>query len=229
MVARWHARRVLVRPRQRARQRLQHLDPGHAEQRSPPDHQESRGRLHAVVVAGRQGDRVYIDARRRSVDLGGERRRWQRAQSHNCGRPCRCAVVGRRRARLPRHHWRRPRRHGRRARVVALRDGGQDGDRQRERLRVPRLVGVAERFLLRLGRQDPEAQRRWRQPADDRVQRDAAGHPRHRQLHAPQARLHVGDAAAGARRRASGDFDRRQADRVRRNRTSTSCPSAASR
>ena len=63
LVARRHARRVLVRSRQPARQRLQHLDARRPQRRAEADHEESGRRLHAVVVAGRQGDRLRLDAR----------------------------------------------------------------------------------------------------------------------------------------------------------------------
>ena len=40
-----------------------------------------RRRLHAVVVAGRQGDRVRVDARGRPVGVGGQRRDRRRAEA----------------------------------------------------------------------------------------------------------------------------------------------------
>ena len=48
----------------------------------------------------------------------------------------------------------------------------------RERVRVPRVVGVADRVLLRVGRQDSQAEPDRRRRADDRVHRDDAGDAR---------------------------------------------------
>ncbi len=99
----------------------------HAQRRAPPADEESRRRLHADLVARRQGNRLRLDARGRPVGVGGERRRRHRAQGGERGGARRRAVVGRRRpARLSRDHRRRPRRRWRWTRVVALRDRRQD-------------------------------------------------------------------------------------------------------
>ena len=55
-----------------------------------------------------------------------------------------------------------------------------------------------------------------RAAADGRVHGDAAGDAA--AVHAPRARLHVDDAAQGARHRPAGDLARRHADRLRRRR-----------
>ena len=68
---------------------------------------------------------------------------------------------------------------GERSRDVELSDRRQDDHRQRERVRVPRLVGVADDVLLRVGRQDPQARRHRRRGAETiEFTRDAAGHAR---------------------------------------------------
>ena len=64
LVARRHARRLLVRSRQPARQRLQHLDARRPQRRAPQLTKDALRRLHAVVVAGRQGDCLRVGARR---------------------------------------------------------------------------------------------------------------------------------------------------------------------
>jgi Tol biopolymer transport system component len=64
------------------------------------------------------------------------------------------------------------------ARNIALRDRRQDDHRRRERLRLPRLVGVADDVLLRVGRQDPQARRQGDGARDDRVLGDDAGDAR---------------------------------------------------
>ena len=66
-------------------------------------------------------------------------------------------------------------RSGVRRQTVALRDRRQADHRQRECVRVSRLVGLADRVLLRLGRQDPQAERRTAARADGRVHGDDAG------------------------------------------------------
>ena len=94
LVARRHARRLLVRPRQSARQRLQHLDHGRSDGRIPSADESTVGRLHAVLVARRQGNRLRLGARRGSVGVGRQRGRRDRAQGVDRGGARRCAVVG---------------------------------------------------------------------------------------------------------------------------------------
>ena len=212
LVARRHARRLLVRPRQPARQRLQHLDARHPQRRAPPADQGAGRRLHAVVVARRQGDRLRLGARRRAVGVGGQRRRRHRAQ-------------GRRRAagRVDAPSW------GPGGQLVyhvtapggssRVRDRRRAADRRRERLRVPRVVGVADRLTSTCPTARSAAARVGAAAAQTidftatmQVTRAEA------RLRASQARLHLDDAAPGARHRAAGDLARRQADRVRRRR-----------
>ena len=144
LVARRHAHRLLVRSRQSARQRLQHLDARRRERRAAPADEGADRGLHADVVAGRQGDRVRVDARERAVGVGRHGRRRHRAQGDDRGRPRRRAVVGTgRRPRLSRDH-RRPRRRRQWCRGVALRAGGQRAHRRAKTCsRSARRSGVA--------------------------------------------------------------------------------------
>ena len=63
LVARRHAHRLLLGPRQSAGQRLQHLGARPAQRRAAAAHQGSGRRLHAELVARRQRDRLRVDAR----------------------------------------------------------------------------------------------------------------------------------------------------------------------
>ena len=104
--------------------------------------------------------------------------------------------------RLSRDDRRRPRRLGRRAGNIELPARRPDHHRQRERLRVPRLMGVADDFYYVSDGKIRKRDARRRPPADRRVLRDAAGDARGRQLHAQAARLHLDRPAPGARHRA---------------------------
>ena len=95
LLARRHAHRVLVGPRQRARQRLQHLDARSPQRRAQADHQGRQRRLHAQLVARRQRDRLRDVARQLRIALGDERAIDGRpARAQRQGRAPRCAVVG---------------------------------------------------------------------------------------------------------------------------------------
>ncbi len=156
LFARRHPHRLLLGSRRRARQRLQHLDARSAQRRAQADHQGPERRLHAHLVARRQRDRLRDVAGQLRIDLGHERAIAGRsARPQRQGRAPRCAVVGAGRpAAVSRH----------RQSADALRDRRQAGHRHRERVRVPRVVGVEYRIPLRVRRQDPPAL--GRRPAD---------------------------------------------------------------
>ena len=155
------------------------------------------------MVAGRSRDRLRVDARERTVGLGRQCGRWIAAQSRHRHRPCRRAVVE------PRQSDRLPRDERQREPVRGQRPADH---RRRERVRLPRLVGLADRLLLRFRRQDPQAGAHWPR-ANRRVHRDDAGDAA--AVHTARARLHDDDAAAGARDRAAGDLAGRNTDRLR--------------
>ena len=101
---------------------------------------------------------------------------------------------------------------------LALEIDGKTHHRQRECLRVPRLLGVADRVLLRLRRQDPQAlgrrRRRRRRPSSSR-RRCRSRAPQ--QLRPPQARLRLRPRRARSLGIvAPGALAGWQADRLRR-------------
>ncbi len=93
-----------------------------------------------------------------------------------------------------------------------LRDRGQTGDRKRERVRVPRLVGIADRIPICVGREDPAAIGLRPADADHRVHRDHAGDPS--AIQAARPRLHVDHPAQDAWPGSARALARRHADRV---------------
>ncbi len=134
LLARRHPHRLLVRSRQPARQRLQHLDARSAQRRAQADYQGPERRLHADLVGRRQRDCLRLLARQLRIAVvheppidGGA------AGPQRQGRASRRAVVRSRRAAAVSRH--------RRA-AEPLRNRRQGRDRQRERLRVPRRRGL---------------------------------------------------------------------------------------
>ena len=130
----------------------------------PTDDQSGR-RLHAELVARRQGDRVRVYAGWRAGLVGGDCRRRQGTQGADRRRPCRFAFVGAGRPdRLSRHS-------GRQSRLEV--DGKSlTGDENVFAFRAS--WAVANRLLLRFRRQDPQALVERRRRADHRFQRDPA-------------------------------------------------------
>ena len=113
--------------------------------------------------------------------------------------------------------WSRTRWRWRRSRRVALRNRRETDHRQRERVRVSRLVRT-RRLLLRLRRQDPQAERGRRQRRGRPLHGDDDRDEGRDDVHAAEARLHIRRAAASARRRQAGALAGRQDDRVCRRR-----------
>ena len=223
LVARRHAPRLLVRSRQPARQRLQHLDPRHAQRRAAAADEGAVGRLHAVLVARRPGDRLRLGARERPVGVGGQRRRRHASarSSTAAGRVdapswgpggqlvYHVTAAGESRFEIERH-----------SRIPAARTSSRS---------APSWASPTDFFYVSDGkirkRAVAGARRRRRSSSAATLQVTRAD-----SVHAPQARLHLDDAAAGARHRPAGDLAGRQADRLRRRRRHLrACRSAASR
>ena len=216
LVARRHARRLLLRPRQSARQRLQHLDARPEERRAEAAHQGSGRRLHAELVARRQGDRLRVDARGR-----------QSVWAVNVADGTERKVATRRRARVDAPSW-GPRRPDRLSRTTAAaaRTGVQEASRYE--IDGKPITGGENVFAFRAS---------WASPTTSTTCRTARSASAIVDGGAPQtieftATLQVTRAPTATRARkrdftsttprqalgivAAGDLARRQADRVRR-------------
>ena len=184
-----------------------------AQRRAASADESAVRRLHADLVARRQGDRVRVDARRWAVGVGRERGRRHRAQGVDRGA---VASTRRRGGRAVRSCIT-----SRRPGQSRFEVGGKPVTGSENVFAFRASWAVADRVLLRLGRQDPQARARRRRRADGRFHRDAAGDARADRVHAPQARLHVDRAAPGARHRAARR-SRPTASRSRSPRSATS-------